>query len=230
MTCSLTKVAQAALITSCFILLAGCGSSAPPRFYTLASRPAGNPPPAGSVAGDAPTVAVSAVTIPGTLDRPQLVVFLDAQRIELFEEARWAEPLAHGIARTLAEDLQTRLGLAAVAAYPEDASARARYRISVDILHLDVASQGGVTLDAIWTIRDSFVAPLAAPVTASSADAPPLPVRTTDRSNTGHVHLVISGDAHSGGGAEASIAAQSDALAQLADQLALAFRAFQNAP
>lgn len=229
MTCSLTKVAQAALFAALCAALSGCGSSAPTRFYTLAARPAANSPQPANPPGDASTsVAVSAVTIPGTLDRPQLVVFLDAQRLELFEEARWGEPLAHGIARTLAEDLEPRLGLAAVAAYPEDASARARYRISVDIVHLDASSQGDVTLDAIWTMRDTFVAPVA-PMSAAVAGTPPLAVRTTDRTQTGHEHLVIQ-HGSSANGAEASVAAQSDALAELADRLALAFRAFQSAP
>lgn len=228
MTPSPTKVARAALLAACCAVLYGCGSSAPTRFYTLAARPAEHLPEPGNAIDDAPTVAVTAVTIPGTLDRPQLVVFLDAGRLELFEEARWGEPLAHGIARALAEDLQTRLGLAAVAAYPEDASTRARYRISVDIVHLDASSQGDVTLDAIWTMRDSYVAPLA-PLAAAVAGTPPLAVRTTDRSKTGHEHLVIQHGA-SANGAEASVAAQSDALGQLADRLAVAFRTFQGAP
>ncbi len=225
---SLARLSHAACCSALTVALFGC-SSAPTRFYTLAARP-----PAGAVqsvdgsAAEAASVAVSAVTIPGTLDRPQLVLFLDGERIELFEEARWGEPLAHGIARTLAEDLQSRLQIPAVAAYPEDASARARYRISIDVVHLDAGKQGGVTLDAIWTMRDSYVAPVA----TASGDAPPAAVRTTERSKSGHVHLVANGASNAGGAssAQASVAAQSDALALLADQLALAFRAFQSAP
>ncbi len=221
---SLTTVACATLLAAC-ATLSGC-SSAPTRFYTLTSRAASNDAQSATTAGDAASVALTAVTIPGTLERPQLVLFLDGGRMELFEEARWGEPLAHGIARTLAEDLASRLQIAAVAAYPEDASARARYRISVDFVHLDAGTHGDVTLDAIWTIRDGYVAP----VVTATGDAPPVAVRTTDRSKTGHVHLVIPGGSGSAGGAEASVAAQSDALALLADQLALAYRAFQSAP
>ncbi len=217
----------AALCSALSVALVGC-SSAPTRFYTLAARPAAVAVQSASGAPDAASVAVSAVTIPGTLDRPQLVVFLDGERLELFEEARWGEPLAHGIARILAEDLQSRLQIAAVAAYPEDASARARYRISIDVVHLDADQQGEVTLDAIWTMRDSYVAPVA----TATGDAPPAAVRTTERSRTGHVHLVTGGarNASAASSAEAIVAAQSDAVALLADQLALAFRAFQSAP
>jgi uncharacterized lipoprotein YmbA len=170
---------------------------------------------------DAPSLAVTAVTIPGTLDRPQMVRFAGGGRVELLEEARWSEPLAHGIARALAEDLEQRLGGSPVAAYPQDASARARYRISVDFSHLDVGTDGSVVLDAIWTIRDSYVAPL------QSSGAPPVPLRSTDRQVTGQAHVIEN--ASGSASAEASVSAQAAALGVLADQLANAFRPFQAA-
>ncbi len=210
-------VLGAALLAALLAALSGCGSSAPPRFYTL--QPATSNAAAGTPATGA-SLAVTAVTIPGTLDRPQMVRFVNAERLDLFEEARWGEPLAHGIARTLAEDLSSRLSGAAVAAYPQDASARARYRISVDFSHLDVQNDGSVVLDAIWTMRDTYVAPVGA------GGVPPAPVRTTERIKTAHVHLLA---ASAGTGAEASVATQSNALGQLADQLAAAFTEFASA-
>ncbi len=217
---SVAPCCRAALIAVC-ALLGACSSSAPSRFYTLS----GVTTHSGVVQGASPdsgSVAVSAVTIPGTLDRPQMVRFANGGRVEVFEEARWSEPLAHGIARILAEDMSARLGNTAVAAYPQDASARARYRISVDFSHFDVDTSGAVTLDAIWSIRDTYVAPL------QPGGSAPQPLRTTDRLVGGHARITES--ANGSASAEASLRAEDNALGELADQLSSAYRQFQTAP
>jgi len=190
------------------LALGGCGSALPERFYTLSAQ--GTQPGDGTqFAPQSPpaldlSIAVAAVTIPGTLDRPQMVLFAGDGRIDLTEQERWGEPLAHGIARTLAEDLRSRLGVPIVAAYPQDASAHARFKITVDFSHLDARS-GDVLLDAIWTVRDTQVTQPGVIPGAQSG------------------HTVLTQPVLGLGG-ESSVLAQSAALAHLSDALAAAVK------
>lgn len=214
----MTRIAYRLALGLVSVALSGCGSALPERFYTLSAEgpgdasaaPAGNPLPLQDE-----SVAISAVTIPATLDRPQMVRFVGDGRIELSEQQRWGEPLAHGIARTLAEDVQKRLGARLVAAYPQEASAHARYRITVDFTHLDARS-GDVLLDAIWSVRDTqAVAPQAASAAVSAT-----------RAESGRTVLTEPFDR---GGPDAEVLAQSAALARLSDALAAAVKSLAGA-
>jgi uncharacterized lipoprotein YmbA len=102
------------------LLLAACGS--PPRtsFYTL---DAPEPPAA---AEGAPAIAVGPVSGPEIVDRPQIVVRLGANQVQIVEQARWAEPLRIAIARVVAANLASTLGARVVAGRNGDADYRIR--------------------------------------------------------------------------------------------------------
>lgn len=90
--------------------IAGCGATKPARFYTLEAVATATGAPAAKCA-----VLVGPVTIPPALDRPQLVVQVAPNRVEIDEFDRWAAPLADGIAATVAGNLAVLLGTADVA-------------------------------------------------------------------------------------------------------------------
>src|SRR5262249_4912774 len=92
---------------------AGCGTTAPSRFYTLDSTatPGGGPPLRAAV-------AVGPVSIPASVDRPQFVVQVAPNRVELDEFNRWAAPLGDAIAGAVAGDLAALLGTPDVSAGP----------------------------------------------------------------------------------------------------------------
>lgn len=138
----------AMLLAGCLFLAAGCANSPPCRFYTLTAT-AGR---ASNPAGNIPSVAVSSVTIPELVDRPQLVVRSDGSRVEQLETHRWAEPLKGAISRTIAENISRLLPSDRVSSYPQNASLAADVRISVDMLRFESAGER-VEVDALWTIR-----------------------------------------------------------------------------
>ncbi len=70
------------------LLLAGCGTSLPSKFYVLTADPA--PPRFGAAAGS--TVALGRVSLPGALDRPALARRRGGNEIVYAEEERWAGP------------------------------------------------------------------------------------------------------------------------------------------
>ena len=124
------------------VILAAC--SAPPRerFYTL---DAPEPPPA----PEAPyAIAVGPVSVPELVDRPQFVVRMSANQVAIAEQARWAEPLRHAIARVVAANLAKDLG--ARAAMPRGADAD--YRIALDVQRFESTPGEGVLVDALWTV------------------------------------------------------------------------------
>jgi len=126
---------------------AGCSASAPARFYILDST---------ATTGDAPAaryaVVVGPVSVPASVDRPQFVVQVAPNRVEIDEFNRWAAPLEDGIARAVAGDLATMLGTPDVATAPL-AHVESAYRVTIDVQRFDSTPGEGVLVDAVWSIR-----------------------------------------------------------------------------
>jgi uncharacterized lipoprotein YmbA len=125
---------------------AGC-SSAPAKLYTLRSS---------AVAADAPPISraiiVGPVTVPGAVDRPEIVVSVGANQVDADEFNRWAGPLSDTIARVVAGDLTTLLGSPDVAVAPL-ANFRSDYRVSIDVQRFDSIPGQQVVLDAVWVVH-----------------------------------------------------------------------------
>lgn len=174
-------------------LFTGCATSLPSRFYTLSSVQVAEPQP-----GVNPiAISIGPVTVPGLVDRPQIVSTIDANRVSINEFARWADPLKHQIARTLAADLMQIIPGSVASAYPQRASDNS-YRVSVDVQSFDSPTSGAVTLAVIWSVR---------PPKGNAVD--------------GHtaVREVVSGP-----GYDALVNAHSRALASVANDIAVATR------
>jgi uncharacterized lipoprotein YmbA len=189
------------------LLAAGCATSAPERFYTLESIG-----PASPAVKSVSRVTLARVTVPVLVDRPEMVFQGDAGQVEISEQNRWAEPLRDGVGRVLAEDLTTRLGGALVTTYPDAAREASDVRASVDIRQWQVWPGRKIGLSVLWTLR--FGGASGSGASASATGAPMV--------KEGRVDLEIPITTP---GASAALAAQNQALAQLADALALAIRA-----
>jgi len=128
-------------------IAAGCGTSAPSRFYTL--------DPSAVSDGAAPTrarVAVGPVSIPEAVDRPQLVVQVAPNRVEIDDFNRWAAPLDDGIARAVAVDLTVLLGTPDVATAPL-VNFTPDYRVTIDVQRFDSIPGEAALLDAVWVVQ-----------------------------------------------------------------------------
>lgn len=120
-----------------FVCLAGCASSPPLRFYTL------SPVGAEGANTDAPpAIRVVRVTLPGEIDRPELVQRIDANRLQLAENDRWGAPLGQMIQRALSADLQARVP--ATTGEPD--------QLFVNIEEFIGGPDCAVTLRAEWTL------------------------------------------------------------------------------
>jgi hypothetical protein len=140
------------------LLLAGCGTSLPSKFYVLTAEPA--PPRFGAPAGS--TVALGRVSLPGALDRPALARRRGGNEIVYSEEERWAGPLDDMVRRVLADDLAARLP-AGVSLVESAAKPPPGVTIAVEISRFDADETGAVTLAARWEALGPNGRPLGPP-------------------------------------------------------------------
>ncbi len=131
----------------------GCARSPNVTFYTLSAMA----PEAASPAASLRAVAVGPVTLPELVDRPQLVIKVAADRVDILETERWAEPLKSEIPRLLAENLARLLRPARVSTIDQSESRDAEYRVLVDIQRFQTVPGEGVEIDALWSVRRSAV-------------------------------------------------------------------------
>jgi uncharacterized protein len=124
---------------ACAILLffAACASSVPMRFYTLSDVAPARADQTTAAAG----IRVTRVRIPGELDRNEIVQRIDANRVSIAEQHRWAGPLNEMIRRVLTADLQAR------------GSGTAGGTLSLDIDEFIGDTTCAVTLRASWELK-----------------------------------------------------------------------------
>jgi len=134
--------------------LGGClgGTSVPTRFYTLvpvATASSGGPARAGL------TLGIGPVTIPGYLDRPQIVTRLGPEELSVADFDRWSEPLREGVSRTLADNLATLMGTDRISSFPWAKPPAGQVQIVVDVTRFEGVGGTMVILGARWRILGS---------------------------------------------------------------------------
>jgi uncharacterized lipoprotein YmbA len=127
-------------------LSAGCGASAPAKFYTLESHATSDGLPPASYG-----IVVAQVSVPVVVDRPQFVVQVAPNRVEIDEFNRWAAPLGETIADAVAADLGVRLGTPNVATAMR-ASFAPTYRITIDVRRFDSIAGQAAVVEAVWAV------------------------------------------------------------------------------
>jgi uncharacterized lipoprotein YmbA len=125
----------------------GCGTSAPARFYALESTATADGAPAAHAA-----VMVGPVTVPAAVDRPEFVVQVAPNRVEVEEFNHWVAPLNDAIARAVAGDLVVILGTPDVATAPL-ANFEPAYRVTIDVQRFESIRADAALVEAVWTVR-----------------------------------------------------------------------------
>ncbi len=129
-----------------FAAAAGC-TSAQPHYYTLDSTASPSGAPATRVA-----VAVGPVSVPASVDQPQIVVQAAPNRVDVEEFDRWASPLNESIARALAGDLSSELGTPDVTAGPL-ANFKPDYRVTLDVQRFESIPGQAALVEAVWVVH-----------------------------------------------------------------------------
>jgi uncharacterized lipoprotein YmbA len=124
---------------------AGC-STAPSRFYTLDPTATADAAPPARYA-----VIVGPISVPAAVDRPEFVVQVAPNRVDVDEFNRWASPLNESIARAVAGDLSVLLGSPDVAVAPL-ANFDPAYRVTINVQRFDSVQGESVAVDAVWAV------------------------------------------------------------------------------
>ena len=134
------------------LALAACAAPATLRYYTLSS---GTPAAAQASGVKAKyRVSIGPVSLPEAIDREQIVLRAASNRYAISDLDRWAEPLKREIPRVLADDLAQRLPEVRVAAHMQYEGAGAQFRVPIDVLRFESVPAEGVTLEAVWSVRN----------------------------------------------------------------------------
>jgi hypothetical protein len=134
------------------IILSGCGTSPPSKFYAL------NAVKAQDVSGQVTTaphivlVAVGPIQIPEYLDRPQIVTRTAQNDLTFNEFDRWGGSLRDDIERVLIEDLSGLLASNGAAVLSWQRRTTGGYRVPVEVNRFDAVPGGSVLLKATWGI------------------------------------------------------------------------------
>ncbi len=115
------------------------------RFFVLSSVSQSSPAASSGVAPSG-VVGLIPVRLPGHLERPQLVSRVSSGELEVHEFFRWAEPLALGIQRVVAENLSSLLHEHRVVRQPWPATTELTCRVGVEISGFDAHEDGHVAL------------------------------------------------------------------------------------
>jgi len=189
-------------IAACSLLLAGCGSSAPVRYYTLDTGDTAN---ASAAVSTDFAVVIGPFRFAECLQRAHIVSRADETQLVIAEFDRWASPLPDMFQRTLTDRISADLESARVVEFPTTLQAGTGYQVSGRVSRFDTDAAGRATLIVQWGIRDN------------GGEVLREPARSTYRSNA------------AGENYAARVRAQSDTLAGFSRDIAAAIRALQSA-
>ena len=137
------------------ISLAGCATLSaqpdPSRFFTLSSLSPDEQSTGARVQGI--SLGIGPVTLPGYLDRQEIVTRIAQNQIRLSEHDRWAEPLDEGVARVLSQNLASLLRAERITSYPWPIDRRPVYHVEIELLRFETDSGQEAHLAARWTLR-----------------------------------------------------------------------------
>jgi hypothetical protein len=133
----------------CAVAALGAGCAATPSHFYILSPTATNTATATSEL----SVVVGPVSIPASVDVPQIVVSTGPNEVLLDEFNRWASPLQNNISRVVTEDLVAMLGTPRVSLFQQSLNADADYRVAIEVQSFESAPGEAATLNAAWIVR-----------------------------------------------------------------------------
>lgn len=144
----ISKIIQALLFT---LLLSSCINTPLPDYYVLtAERDAVSALPTAEMSRDL-ALGVGPITIPETINRPNIVTPLDDNQVDVAEYHRWSEPLIDNISRVVITNLAARTRLNKLYAYPWLGN-QIDYQIRIDVLQMTGRPAEQVRLQVRWQI------------------------------------------------------------------------------
>jgi uncharacterized lipoprotein YmbA len=135
-----------------WIIIGGCASTPPSRFYVLSPLQDDHKQSEGDEACAA--ISVGPVELPDYVDRSQIVTRISPNKLSLAEFDQWAEPLKESFSRVLMENLSVLFCADPISLYPSRGPTAIDYRVEVEVIRIDGRLGEQATLVARWIIFD----------------------------------------------------------------------------
>jgi len=139
-------------VISLWVIIGGCASTPPSRFYVLSPMQGENRQAEADEACAA--ISVGPVELPDYVDRSQIVTRISPNKLSLAEFDQWAEPLKESFARVLMENLSILLCADPISLYPSRGPTAIDYRVEVEVIRIDGKLGERASLIARWMILD----------------------------------------------------------------------------
>jgi len=136
----------AVIALTCAIVV-GCASPSS-KFYTLSASPVDLNPRTSKLA-----VVVGPISIPATVDMPQIVVAKGLNQVAPDQFNLWASPLRSNIAQVVCANLAALLETSSVSSIASVSTINADYRVAIDVQTFESAPGDAATLSALWVVR-----------------------------------------------------------------------------
>ena len=142
------------------VLLLGCGTFSakpdPSRFFTLSALPQPEQDAANRPAASAGlSLGIGPVSLPGYLDRQEIVTRIAPNQINLSENDRWAEPLDENFARVVSQNIAAVLRAERIQGYPWPVDRKPLYQVEIEVLRFEADAAQQVQLAARWVVRNT---------------------------------------------------------------------------
>ena len=146
---NLTKAVTGVLLLG----LAGCSplrpKEDPTQYYVLKAKSTGS-----LTSGPKLAVGVGPATIPGYLERDEIVTAGAASNLQVAEFHIWAEPLDKAVIHVVARNMSQLLNSPAVVPFP-DADAKVDYKTEIVIRRFEMGADHKVHLEASYFVESS---------------------------------------------------------------------------
>lgn len=123
----------------------------PSQFFVLTPIEDSAPNPGAATSNLA--LGLGPIKFPDYLNRPEVVTRVAANRLDLSENHRWAEPLKQNFERVLSENLSNLLGTREIMKFPWYRPAKIDYEVAMDVYRFESDSAGTAHLNARWEIK-----------------------------------------------------------------------------
>ncbi len=140
------------LMVAAPLIVAGCGTSPPSKFYALNAVKTQQSAAQATSAARSVLLSVGPIRIPDYLDRPQIVTHTAQNELTINEFERWGGSLREDIDRVVTEDLSALLASEDVAVVSWRSTGPGGYKLPIALNRFDAVLGGSVQLKATWGV------------------------------------------------------------------------------
>jgi len=123
------------------------------RYFILSSQASASSAVPFASGASTPTIGLGPITIPGYLDRPEVVTRVSSTELKVSENNRWGERLRSNVATALAQDLSNQMPGVDLVKFPWPLTPAPNYQVSISFEQLELTGDGQAQVNARWTIR-----------------------------------------------------------------------------